>query len=397
MPRLDRILRRVRSRVEPEAARLGIREISEKAAAFQRKLQAVKAAAAAKEKGFAWYPYESLTNFVTLEKLLHGENRFLLELAGGDPVLDLGCADGDLAFFLESLGCKVRAVDYPATNYNGLRGIRALKKELNSTVEISALDLDSQFRLPEAKYGLALFLGTLYHLKNPFYALDTLARHARYCLLSTRIARFTPDKQTDIGRLPVAYLLDKGEANQDWTNYWIFSEAGLKRLIDRTGWDICEYLTVGNIEDSDPASSRGDQRAFCLLKSRISAAAASVELLSGWHELEYDAWRWTERRFSIAAPAPAEKDRAVLRLEFTLPELVLDRFGALTLRAAVNGVALPEETYSEPGEYMYVRRVPAESLTAGAAVVEFELDHALPPDETDERERGVVVSSVRLE
>jgi hypothetical protein len=69
----------------------------------------------------------------------------------------------------------------------------------------------------------------------------------------------------------VAYLVAPQECNNDCTNYWIFSEEGLRRILARTGWDVCDFTTVGNRVDSDPASPEGDERAFCLVKSREAA------------------------------------------------------------------------------------------------------------------------------
>ncbi len=219
---------------------------------------------------FPWYPYAAGTvqNFEPLTELLRREGCALADLIDGGTVLDIGCADGDLAFFLEQLGNSVQAIDYGPTNYNTMRGVRLLKGALGSSVGIHEVDLDAQFALPHERYNLVFFLGILYHLKNPYYALEALAKSARYCFISTRIARFAPDKRTELAGLPVAYLLDPLEANNDATNYWIFSEAGLRRLLQRAGWDVCQLLTLGNTVDSDPASAAGDERAFCLVQSR---------------------------------------------------------------------------------------------------------------------------------
>ncbi|MEG3438616.1 methyltransferase domain-containing protein [Pannus brasiliensis CCIBt3594] len=248
---------------------LDISSMKSRAREFRSKLDDLREQLAPAD--FEWYRYNTLTAFDILELLLHGKNRFPLDLIDGKPVLDIGCADGDMAFFLESLGCNVRAIDFPPTNLNFMRGIRLLKESLSSSVEIEEMDLDSQFVLPEKKYGLIIFLGILYHLKNPYYVLETLAKSTRYCLISTRVTKFSarenrPDR-VDLSPLPVAYLLDPLEANNDSTNYWIFSNTGLQRILRRTGWEICDYITVGNTENSDPASQEGDERAYCLVRS----------------------------------------------------------------------------------------------------------------------------------
>jgi len=108
-------------------------------------------------------------------------------------------------------------------------------------------------------------------LKNPFYALETLAKHAQFCFLSTRVARLSANRKVRLDDIPVAYLLDGEECNSDVTNYWIFSPTGLTLLAKRTGWRICASATSGATE-SDPQSQAGDERMFLLLQStQISA------------------------------------------------------------------------------------------------------------------------------
>lgn len=245
---------------------MDIKELRVRAEAWASELAAVKAQAAASD--FPWYPYDTLANIGQLDLLLTGPRRQLLQLAGGKPVADIGAADGALAFLLEKLGHEVDILDYGPTNYNTLRGARLLKETLKSSVAIHELDLDSQFRLPKENYGVIFFLGILYHLKNPFFALESLAKATRYLLLSTRVAKLAGRKRTEIAGLPVAYLVDPSETNNDSTNYWIFSQEGLRRIISRTGWEIRDFNTVGNTRNSDPATPEGDERAFCLLESR---------------------------------------------------------------------------------------------------------------------------------
>ncbi len=223
-----------------------------------------------------WYPYSTLRNVAVLEELCSKADVNLLELCRGvhEKVADIGAADGDLAFFLEKLGLSVEAIDNEYTNFNRLEGARTLKKALNSSVAILSIDLDSQFTLGAQKYDAIFLLGTLYHLKNPFFVLESLSRMAKYCFLSTRIARQTADG-APLTSHPVAYLLEPRECNNDDTNFWIFSDQGLKRLIDRTGWTLLSYLTIGDITRSTPADPERDERAFCLLEKRPPSFTAN--------------------------------------------------------------------------------------------------------------------------
>jgi hypothetical protein len=218
-----------------------------------------------------WYPYPTLHNVAILEKLSATAGLQLLELCRGahGKVADVGAADGDLAFFLEKQGLSVDVIDNEYTNFNGLEGARTLKEALNSSVAIRSVDLDSQFSLAGQKYDVVFFLGTLYHLKNPFFLLESLARITKYCFVSTRIAKQTADGQL-LSPYPVAYLLGPLECNNDATNFWIFSDHGLKRLIERTGWNLLSYVTIGDTASSTPADPERDERAFCLLERRAA-------------------------------------------------------------------------------------------------------------------------------
>src|SRR5882724_907252 len=95
------------------------------------------------DTGISWYPYDGLSNLCSVERLLNGASQSVLQVSAGGPVLDVGCADGDTAFYLEHLGFQVHAIDSPLTNFNAMRGVHALKSELRSGVRIISTDLDS--------------------------------------------------------------------------------------------------------------------------------------------------------------------------------------------------------------------------------------------------------------
>jgi hypothetical protein len=371
-----------RLRPRPLIQQLEIRDLAARALVFQEGLAAAKKEVPAPSPG--WYPWDSFGALTHLDRLLTGHHRFLEPLIGDLPVLDLGCGDGDLSFFFESIGCRVCAVDNPPTNYNRMAGVEALKIALDSSVRIEPLDLDGRFRLPVERCGLALCLGILYHLKNPYGVLETLAGCSNYCLLSTAITRFAPDQATEVNHLPVAFLAGRDGLRGDETNYWVFSEAGLRTLIDRCGWEVYDWLVVDD-EASVLWNTQRDERVFCLLRSRPFAPPPVTRLADGWHILENGAWRWTARRFSVVIAPGAQR----LNLKVTVPpNLELP----LTLTAGAAGAVLATHTLTQAGDFDCTQQVPP----GPEVLVEFELDKALAPDTTDARERAIIVRAVEL-
>lgn len=262
---------------EPNFRSLQASSLSDVAISTEQRLWEIKLAH--RPKSF-WYPYRTLWNVGVLERLSADAGLNLLEVCRGQygKVADIGAADGDLAFFLENQGLSVDVIDNAATNFNRFQGVRILKQALNSSVTIRSVDLDSQFDLPSKKYDAVFLLGALYHLKNPFFVLENLAQRARYCFASTRIAKQTTDGHR-LSPYPVAYLLGPRECNDDETNYWIFTDEGLRRLIDRTGWSLLSQVNVGDTANSTPADLDRDERAFVCLRQidpTLSAAPNPV-------------------------------------------------------------------------------------------------------------------------
>lgn len=229
--------------------------LNEQAAEFAKRLGAIKSA----RTDVKWYPYDSIANIGHLTRLLPADLLDSLQRRQM-TVLDVGAADGDVAFLLESLGGSVDVIDNPPTNFNGCRGLAVLKEELGSSVTLSNMDVDRPFR-PLRNYDLVLALGILYHLRNPFAFLMSLAACCNRIVLSTRVSRLTPQGM-NMTASPVAYLLEAREANNDPTNFWIFSPAGLERLLQRCGWQLVSKLELGHIDGSNPVDRDRDERHF---------------------------------------------------------------------------------------------------------------------------------------
>ncbi len=132
---------------------------------------------------------------------------------------------------------------------------------------------------------------------------------------------------------------------------------------------------------------------------QVADPKASAQLVKGFYEVEGNSWRWTMGKFSVllSPPVNASTNGAKLVLRLVVPEPVIQKLTSVKLSASVDGVALPEDTYSTPGEHIYARDVPAQALGKGVVTVDFALDKYLPPSDADQRELGVVVSVVGFE
>ncbi len=137
------------------------------------------------------------------------------------------------------------------------------------------------------------------------------------------------------------------------------------------------------------------------MSSMVSMAdpSTSTQLISGFHAVEQNAWRWTMKKFSIVLKSPQGSDQAgaTLRFKLFVPDDQINRLGAITLSADVNGTPLEPQTYSKPGDMIYSRPVPAEALKSPTAKVTFSLDKAREPDAVDGRQLGVVASVIGLQ
>lgn len=127
--------------------------------------------------------------------------------------------------------------------------------------------------------------------------------------------------------------------------------------------------------------------------------ASAVQLLKGFHDVEQNAWRWTKSQFSVTlrVPGGARTKGGKLELKFTLPEVVIHHTKSTTLSAKMNQWILEPQSYSQAGEHLYTREVPAEALQADAVTVDFSFDKFLAAGQVEMRELAAIVSTVALE
>jgi hypothetical protein len=135
------------------------------------------------------------------------------------------------------------------------------------------------------------------------------------------------------------------------------------------------------------------------LKSAVHMAdpEAARQLISGFHQIEQNSWRWTMGRFAVMLKPPTNVTAgARLRVHLSVPDAVLDRTGPVTLTAILNGRKLGSKTWSAAGEYTFEAPVPAAALGPEPITVDFAVDKFLPAGTVETRELGLIVSSVEI-
>jgi hypothetical protein len=147
-------------------------------------------------------------------------------------------------------------------------------------------------------------------------------------------------------------------------------------------------VTVQNEEETAPSL-------VSLL--RMNDPNASSQMLSGFHGLENNTWRWTQGKFSVLLRTPpgAAAKGGVVTFSFTLPDVAIQKLKTVTITASVNGTKLKSANYDKAGPDIFTADVPPALLTGDSVRVDFALDKTIPPD-VDKRELGVVATSIGI-
>src|SRR5215472_11659486 len=100
------------------------------------------------------------------------------------------------------------------------------------------------------------------------------------------------------------------------------------------------------------------------------------QLVKGFHGVEAGAWRWTAKDFTVALRPPfgASQKGAKLTVKLTVPPPTIEKLKSVSLSCNIGGSTLAPESYTTPGDYQYVRDVPADVLTGDTVRVDFQLD-----------------------
>jgi tRNA (mo5U34)-methyltransferase len=160
----------------------------------------------------------------------------------GLRALDLGCRDGFFSFELERRGAGVVAVDYTPSDETGFALAARL---LGSGVRFQ---MENVYNLAPETYGvfdLVLFLGLLYHLRDPLRALDAIRSVCRPGARLYVESEVAEPRGADPG-LPLWRFCRRDEFRGDGTTKWIPTAVGLAAALEE-----CQFEVLGSAARAD--------------------------------------------------------------------------------------------------------------------------------------------------
>ncbi|MFW6078799.1 MAG: TIGR04290 family methyltransferase [Gemmatimonadota bacterium] len=198
-------------------------------------------------QGIRTAPEHPLGDF--LERLWRQVGRYLPEDLRGATVLDIGCNAGYYAHRLYERGAEVLGVDH---DERYLEQARFAARVRGYDMEYRLLDVYEIEQLGR-RFDYVLFMGVLYHLRYPLYALDKVARLPRRRLIVQSMTRGVPGGLDVPGdspiearslfehpRYPALYFVEHRYAG-DPTNWWIPNESGLTAMLRSAGLRIVAH------------------------------------------------------------------------------------------------------------------------------------------------------------
>ena len=108
-------------------------------------------------------------------------------------------------------------------------------KSVDISTDYGATWKTAKVDAPKNKFAWQRFTASIDLPTSGYYEVWSRATDAKGATQPFQAANWNPQ---GYGGNPVAYLVEEDELNADYTNFWIFTEEGLKRIVRRAGWDI---------------------------------------------------------------------------------------------------------------------------------------------------------------
>lgn len=153
----------------------------------------------------------------------------------GLRVLDVGCRDGFFAFEMEKRGAEVIGIDYAQPDVTGFSIAAGI---IGSRVTYLVRNV---YNLSPEEYGLfdiVLFLGVLYHLRNPMLALDRVRSMTKPSGLLFAESQLSTHKAVNALDLPLWQFYPRDSLCGDPTNKWAPNRIGLRMAIEESQYEV---------------------------------------------------------------------------------------------------------------------------------------------------------------
>jgi tRNA (mo5U34)-methyltransferase len=179
----------------------------------------------------------------------------LPESLAGMRVLDIGARDGFFSFECERRGAaEVVAIDYLAPEETGFPIAREL---VGSQVQLRQANVYDLSLEEYGSFDLVLFLGVLYHLRDPMLALDRIAEistgkvivetHAIDDAVLVGPGEFKPLAaiSPELESIPIMQFYPGDSLNDDPSNAWAPNQACLRAMLEESGFAVERELRMG--------------------------------------------------------------------------------------------------------------------------------------------------------
>jgi len=159
----------------------------------------------------------------------------------GKSVLDIGAWDGFFSFEAERRGAaRVLATDHfcwSGAGWGTKAGFDYAHAKLGSRVETLDIDVPQISRETVGTFDVVLFLGVLYHVKDPLACLERVAS------VTGEMMVVETETALDILPWPVMRYYEGAELNNDATNFWAPNRRALEAMFRDIGFRRFEIVT----------------------------------------------------------------------------------------------------------------------------------------------------------
>ncbi len=178
----------------------------------------------------------------------------------------------------------------------------------------------------------------------------------------------------------IGFLRALGEGRPTMRRYTISQRSGVPyaEVIDV----VPDTLGTGPAPTADPT-----------VPNVTELRAADPDFLNqstGFYVLEQGGWRWTAQEFSLTFASSAAKS---LTVRVNVPEVAIQKLGAITLSIRAGDHELAPETFSRAGDFSVMR----ELEPGWGNRFDFRVDKTLSPTAADNRALGIIFVGARLE